>query len=82
MYVYDELHFNNINCAQHHTKPPERYSEGSLVKKLEELGIGRPSTYASILKVLQDRKYLMIKSQMLYPNFRGRLVCYMCLPST
>ncbi len=45
---------------QHFTQPPPRYSEASLVKRLEELGIGRPSTYASILQVLQDRNYVRL----------------------
>ncbi|TKW20969.1 hypothetical protein SEVIR_4G193000v4 [Setaria viridis] len=64
----------NVHLGQHFTKPPPRYSEGALIKKLEELGIGRPSTYASILKVLQDRKYVTIKSRVLHPEFRGRMV--------
>ncbi|RLM55916.1 DNA topoisomerase 1-like [Panicum miliaceum] len=64
----------NVHLGQHFTKPPSRYSEGALIKKLEELGIGRPSTYASILKVLQDRKYVTIKSRVLHPEFRGRMV--------
>ncbi|XP_009137997.1 DNA topoisomerase 1 isoform X1 [Brassica rapa] len=70
----DPLHIGEVELKQHHTQPPPRYSEGSLIKKLEELGIGRPSTYASIFKVLQDRKYLTIKSRVLYPEFRGRMV--------
>lgn len=64
----------NVHLGQHFTKPPSRYSEGALIKKLEELGIGRPSTYASIMKVLQDRKYVTIKSRVLHPEFRGRMV--------
>ncbi|CAN6915555.1 unnamed protein product [Brassica oleracea] len=71
---WDPLHIGEVELKQHHTQPPPRYSEGSLIKKLEELGIGRPSTYASIFKVLQDRKYLTIKSRVLYPEFRGRMV--------
>ncbi|XP_018485108.1 uncharacterized protein LOC130511638 isoform X1 [Raphanus sativus] len=70
----DLLHIDEVELKQHHTQHPPRYSEGSLIKKLEELGIGRPSTYASIFKVLQDRKYLTIKSRVLYPEFRGRMV--------
>ncbi|GJN00033.1 hypothetical protein PR202_ga17182 [Eleusine coracana subsp. coracana] len=58
----------------HFTKPPPRYSESALIKKLEDLGIGRPSTYASIMKVLQDRNYVTIKSRVLHPEFRGRMV--------
>ncbi|XP_062233080.1 uncharacterized protein LOC133930445 isoform X2 [Phragmites australis] len=64
----------NVHLAQHFTKPPSHYSEGALIKKLEELGIGRPSTYASIMKVLQDRNYLTIKGRVLHPEFRGRMV--------
>ncbi|CAH8387460.1 unnamed protein product [Eruca vesicaria subsp. sativa] len=70
----DLLHIGEVELKQHHTQHPPRYSEGSLIKKLEELGIGRPSTYASIFKVLQDRKYLTVKSRVLYPEFRGRMV--------
>lgn len=70
----DPLYLGEVELKQHHTQPPARYSEGSLVKKLEELGIGRPSTYASTLKVLQDRNYVTVKSRILYPEFRGRMV--------
>src|SRR5271168_634578 len=59
---------------QHFTQPPPRYSEASLVKKLEELGIGRPSTYASILQVLQDRAYVRLEKRRFLPEDRGRLV--------
>jgi DNA topoisomerase-1 len=59
---------------QHFTQPPPRYSEASLVKRLEELGIGRPSTYASILQVLQDRNYVKLERRRFYPEDRGRLV--------
>jgi len=59
---------------QHFTQPPPRYSEASLVKKLEELGIGRPSTYASILQVLQDREYVRLDKRRFLPEDRGRLV--------
>ncbi|XLM33619.1 MAG: type I DNA topoisomerase [Rickettsia africae] len=59
---------------QHFTEPPPRYSEASLVKKLEELGIGRPSTYASILSVLQDRKYVALEKKRFIPEELGRLV--------
>ncbi|MEQ8601884.1 MAG: type I DNA topoisomerase [Marivibrio sp.] len=59
---------------QHFTQPPPRYSEASLVKKMEELGIGRPSTYASILKVLQDREYVRLDKRRFIPEDRGRLV--------
>jgi DNA topoisomerase-1 len=59
---------------QHFTQPPPRYSEASLVKKLEELGIGRPSTYASIIQVLQDRKYVRLDKRRFIPEERGRIV--------
>ena len=59
---------------QHFTEPPPRYSEASLVKKLEELGIGRPSTYASILTVLRDREYVRMDKQRFIPEDKGRLV--------
>src|SRR6266851_3645586 len=63
-----------VDPAQHFTQPPPRYSEASLVKKLEELGIGRPSTYASILQVLQDREYVKLDKHRFVPEDRGRLV--------
>ncbi|MFO1012632.1 MAG: type I DNA topoisomerase [Caulobacteraceae bacterium] len=59
---------------QHHTEPPPRYSEASLVKKMEELGIGRPSTYASVLTVLRDREYVVMDKQRFVPQDKGRLV--------
>ena len=59
---------------QHFTQPPPRFSEASLVKRLEELGIGRPSTYASILSVLQERNYVRLESRRFFPEDRGRLV--------
>jgi DNA topoisomerase I len=63
-----------IAADQHFTEPPPRYSEASLVKRLEELGIGRPSTYASILQLLKDRKYVRLDKRRLYPEDRGRIV--------
>jgi len=63
-----------IAATQHFTEPPPRYSEASLVKRLEELGIGRPSTYASILQVLKDRKYVRLEKRRLFPEDRGRVV--------
>jgi DNA topoisomerase-1 len=63
-----------VEPRQHFTQPPPRYTEASLVKKLEELGIGRPSTYASILQVLQDRSYVRIEQRRFLPEDRGRLV--------
>ena len=59
---------------QHFTEPPPRYSEASLVKKLEELGIGRPSTYASILGVLRDREYVRMDKTRFHPEDKGRLL--------
>ncbi len=59
---------------QHFTEPPPRYSEASLVKKMEELGIGRPSTYASIIEVLQRRKYVRLDRKRFIPEDRGRIV--------
>jgi DNA topoisomerase-1 len=63
-----------IKPEQHFTQPPPRYTEASLVKRLEELGIGRPSTYASILQVLQDRKYVRLEKSRFIPEDRGRIV--------
>ncbi|ALL13704.1 type I DNA topoisomerase [Caulobacter henricii] len=59
---------------QHFTEPPPRYSEASLVKKMEELGIGRPSTYASVLTVLRDREYVKMEKNRFIPEDKGRLV--------
>jgi DNA topoisomerase-1 len=63
-----------VTPAQHFTEPPPRYSEASLVKKLEELGIGRPSTYASIISTLRDRAYVKMDRQRFMPEDKGRLV--------
>ncbi len=63
-----------INADQHFTEPPPRFSEATLVKKMEELGIGRPSTYASTLSVLQSREYVRIDKKKLIPEDKGRLV--------
>jgi DNA topoisomerase-1 len=70
----ERLAKKSIAADQHSTEPPPRYSEASLVKRLEELGIGRPSTYASILQVLRDRKYVRLDKRRLYPEDRGRIV--------
>jgi DNA topoisomerase-1 len=64
----------DVKSEQHFTQPPPRFSEASLVKKMEELGIGRPSTYASILTVLQERNYVKIDKRRFIPEDRGRLV--------
>lgn len=63
-----------VNVEQHTTEPPPRYSEASLIKKLEELGIGRPSTYASTLETLRDREYVKIDKRRLIPEAKGRIV--------
>ena len=63
-----------ITPEQHFTTPPPRFTEASLVKKLEELGIGRPSTYASIISVLQERKYVRVEKLRFIPEDRGRIV--------
>jgi DNA topoisomerase-1 len=63
-----------IRTEQHFTEPPPRYSEATLVKKLEELGIGRPSTYASTLSTLRDREYVRVEKNRFYPEDKGRLV--------
>lgn len=65
---------NKINASQHFTEPPPRYSEASLIKKMEELGIGRPSTYAATLKTLSDREYVIMDKRKLVPHSKGRLV--------
>ncbi len=70
----EHLTKRSITATQHFTEPPPRYSEASLVKRLEELGIGRPSTYASILQVLKDRKYVRLDKRRLHPEDRGRIV--------
>jgi DNA topoisomerase I len=70
----ERLAKRSIAADQHFTEPPPRYSEASLVKRMEELGIGRPSTYASILQVLKDRKYVRIDKRRLVPEDRGRIV--------
>jgi DNA topoisomerase-1 len=64
----------NIEAKQHFTEPPPRYTEATLIKKMEELGIGRPSTYATTLNVLRDREYVRLDKKRLYPEDKGRLV--------
>ncbi|MGH6814748.1 MAG: type I DNA topoisomerase [Hyphomicrobiaceae bacterium] len=63
-----------IEAKQHFTEPPPRYTEATLVKRMEELGIGRPSTYASTLAVLRDRDYVRLDKKRLVPEDKGRLV--------
>ena len=64
----------NIEASQHFTEPPPRFTEATLVKRMEELGIGRPSTYASTLAVLRDRDYVRLEKKRLIPEDKGRLV--------
>src|SRR5207237_9546346 len=70
----EALQKRKIDASQHFTEPPPRYSEASLVKRMEELGIGRPSTYASILQVLKDRGYIRIDKKRLHPEDKGRVL--------
>lgn len=70
----DVIKINDVKCDQHFTQPPARYTEASLVKKMEELGIGRPSTYATVIQVLQTRKYAVIKKKAFFPELNGRYV--------
>jgi DNA topoisomerase-1 len=70
----EALQKREISATQHFTEPPPRYSEASLVKRMEELGIGRPSTYASILQVLRDRGYVRLDKKRLVPEDKGRVL--------
>ncbi len=70
----DALEREAILVSKHTTEPPPRYSEAALIRKMEELGIGRPSTYASTLKTLEDREYVRIERRQLIPEAKGRLV--------
>ena len=70
----DEAAAKEIKPEQHFTIPPPRFTEASLVKRMEELGIGRPSTYASILSVIQDRGYVSLEKKRFIPSDRGRIV--------
>ena len=74
MHAGEPLAKRAIAADQHFTEPPPRYSEASLVKRMEELGIGRPSTYAAILQVLKDRGYVRIDKKRLVPEDKGRVV--------
>jgi len=65
---------NSVTPEQHFTQPPPRYTEATLVKRMEELGIGRPSTYASIVTTIQDREYVRKEKNRLIPEDKGRLV--------
>jgi len=70
----DKLDLINLEGKQHFTQPPPRFSESSLVKELEEKGIGRPSTYASIISTIQDREYVLREKNRLSPTVLGRTV--------
>ncbi|MBO6088177.1 type I DNA topoisomerase [bacterium] len=70
----DKVTCKKVNPKQHFTQPPPRYNEASLVKALEEHGIGRPSTYATIITVIQTRKYVEKKDKALHPTLLGRTV--------
>jgi len=72
--VGDNVKILKLIDEQHYTEPSPRYSEGSLVKKMEELGIGRPSTYASIISVLSTRGYVEMVSKKFHPTDRGKLI--------
>jgi DNA topoisomerase-1 len=72
--VLEKLLLDHLIDTQHFTQPPPRFTEASLVKKLEELGIGRPSTYAPLMQVLQDRGYASIEKRQFVPSDRGRVV--------
>ena len=72
--VGDKPELNKVEIEQHFTQPPARYTEASLIKKMEELGIGRPSTYAATLTTLKDRDYVKLEGKALHPEDRGRIV--------
>ncbi|GAA6207184.1 type I DNA topoisomerase [Cognatishimia sp. WU-CL00825] len=65
---------SGVLSLQHHTQPPPRYTEATLVKRMEELGIGRPSTYASVITTIQDREYVRKDKNRLFPEEKGRIV--------
>jgi len=72
--VGDHPKLEEALIEQHFTQPPPRYTEASLIKKMEELGIGRPSTYAATISVLQERNYVRLEKRALFPEDRGRIV--------
>jgi len=74
MDVGDPVDLENVRAEQHFTEPPPRYTEASLVKALEEFGIGRPSTYASIISTLQEREYVVLDKKRFLPTDVGRVV--------
>lgn len=76
MSVGDKIALHDIKATQHFTEPPPRYSEASLVKALEEHGIGRPSTYAAIIHTLQQREYVTVDKKRFFPTDVGRIVSH------
>ncbi len=72
--ISQDVKLIKLDKNQHFTEPPPRYSEASLVKKMEEVGIGRPSTYSSIVSILQDRGYALLENGRFKPEARGRVV--------
>lgn len=74
MAIGDKINLDEILATQHFTEPPPRFSEASLVKTLEEYGIGRPSTYASIISTLQNREYVTVDNRRFFPTDMGRIV--------
>jgi len=72
--IGDSPSLKSCKIEQHFTQPPARFSEASLIKKMEELGIGRPSTYAATISTLKDRDYVRLEKRALFPEDRGRLV--------
>ena len=72
--IGDKPELKKVEIEQHFTQPPARYTEASLIKKMEELGIGRPSTYAATLTTLKDRDYVKLEGKALHPEDRGRIV--------
>jgi DNA topoisomerase-1 len=72
--VGDKPTLQKVEIEQHFTQPPSRYTEASLIKKMEEVGIGRPSTYAAIVTTLKDRNYVRLEGKALVPEDRGRIV--------
>ncbi len=71
----DEVKINELNAAQHFTKPPPRYTEASLIKNLEKEGIGRPSTYAMIIETLKNKEYVEVENRTLIPTGKGMSAC-------
>ena len=71
----DIVKLKELLPVQHFTQPPHRYTEAALVKKMEELGIGRPSTYPTVISILQEREYVIVDKKRFMPEPKGRLVC-------